>query len=94
VITAVRKYIKWTDYGGSRRPERLGIDINNTCIINIYHHWDHRLDSKKISEELERDRQWKWVCASDFNSHHSIWDGNGREPGGSWRKVKEIIDGG
>jgi hypothetical protein len=54
VITAVRKGIKWTDYGGSRSPERVGIDINNTRIINIYHHRDHRLDSRTIREELER----------------------------------------
>jgi hypothetical protein len=74
VITAVRKDIKWTDYGGSRSPERVGIDINNTRIINIYHHRDQRLDSRKISEELERGGQRKWICAGDFNSHHSIWD--------------------
>jgi hypothetical protein len=54
VISAVRKYIKWTDYGGSRSPERVGIDINNTHIINIYHHRDQRLESRKIREELER----------------------------------------
>jgi hypothetical protein len=40
VITAVRKDIKWTDYGGSQSPERVGIDINNKRIINIYHHRD------------------------------------------------------
>jgi hypothetical protein len=94
VITAVRKDTKWTDYGGSRSPERVGIDINSTRIINIYHHRDQRLDSGKIREELEGGGQRKWVCAGDFNSHHSIWDGDGREPSGSWREVKEIIDGG
>jgi hypothetical protein len=52
VITAVKKDIKWTDYGGSRSPERVGIDINSTRIINIYHHRDQRLDSGKIREEL------------------------------------------
>jgi hypothetical protein len=77
VITAVRKDIKWTDYGGSQSPERVGIDINSTRIINIYHHRDQRLDSGKIREELEGGGQRKWVCAGDFNSHHSIWDGNG-----------------
>jgi hypothetical protein len=35
VITAVRKDMKWTDYGGSRSPERVGIDINSTRVINI-----------------------------------------------------------
>jgi hypothetical protein len=54
VITVVRKDIKWTDYGGGRSPERVGIDINNTRIINIYHHRVLRLDSRKIREELER----------------------------------------
>jgi hypothetical protein len=53
VITAVRKDIKWTDYGGSRSPERVGIDINSTRIINIYYYRDQRLDSGKIREELE-----------------------------------------
>jgi hypothetical protein len=90
----MRKDIKWTDYGGSRSPGRVGIDIINTRFINIYHHKDQRLDRRKIREELERGGQRKWVCAGDFNSHHSIWDGNEREPGGSWREVKEIIDGG
>jgi hypothetical protein len=40
VITAVRKDIKWTEYGGSHSPERIGIDINSLLIINIYHHRD------------------------------------------------------
>jgi hypothetical protein len=70
VITAVRKDIKWTDYGGSRSPERVGIDINSTRVINIYHHRDQGLDSGKIREELEGGGQRKWVCAGDFNSHH------------------------
>jgi hypothetical protein len=74
VITTVRKDIKWTDYGGSRSPDRVGIDINSTHIINISHHSDQRLDSGKIREELEGGGQRKWVCAGDFNSHHSIWE--------------------
>jgi hypothetical protein len=90
----LRKDIGWTDYGGSRSPERVGININNTCIINIYHHRDKRLDSRKSREELARGGQRRWVCVGDFNSHHSIWDCNGREPAGSWREVREIIDGG
>jgi hypothetical protein len=93
VITAVRKDIKWTDYGARRSPERVGIDIHNTRIINIYHHRDQRLDSRKIREKLESGGQQKWVCAGDFNSHHSTWDGKGRDPDGSWREVKDIIDG-
>jgi hypothetical protein len=52
------------------------------------------LDSGKIREELEGGGQRKWVCAGNFNSHQSIWDGNGGEPCGSWSEVKEIIDGG
>jgi hypothetical protein len=52
------------------------------------------LDSGKIREELEGGGQRKWVCAGNFNSHHSIWDGTGREPSGRWREVKEIIDAG
>jgi hypothetical protein len=53
MITAVRKDIKWTDYGGSRSPERVGIDINSTHIIIIYHHRDQQMDSVKIREELK-----------------------------------------
>jgi hypothetical protein len=94
VITAVRKDIKWTDYGGSRSPERVGININSTYIINIYYHRDQRLDSGKIREELQGGGQWKWVCAGDFNSHYSISDSNGREPTRSWHEVKKIMDGG
>jgi hypothetical protein len=32
----------------------MGIDINNTRIINIYHHRDQWLHSRTIREELER----------------------------------------
>jgi hypothetical protein len=38
VLTAVRKDVVWNDYGGSRNAERVGIEIGNTRIINIYHH--------------------------------------------------------
>jgi hypothetical protein len=38
VLTTVRKDIMWNDYRGSRNPERVGIEIANTQIINIYHH--------------------------------------------------------
>jgi hypothetical protein len=41
-----------------------------------------------------RNRHKKWVCAGDFKSHHSLWDGNGREPAGSWREVKDLIESG
>jgi hypothetical protein len=92
VLTAIRKDIKWTDYGGSRSPERVGIDVGGTRIINIYHHREQKLDSTNIMEEIHRNGQKKWVCAGDFNSHNSLWDGYGREPGGSWREVKEIVE--
>jgi hypothetical protein len=96
VFTAVRKDIKWTDYGGSRSSERVGIDVGGTWITNIYHtniyyHREHGLDSTNIMEEIHRNGQ-KWVCAGDFNSRHSLWDGNGREPAGRWREVKEIVE--
>jgi hypothetical protein len=54
VITAVRKDIQWTDYGGTRSPESVGIDIHYTRIINIYYYRDKRLDSRKIGNEHER----------------------------------------
>jgi hypothetical protein len=38
VLTAVRKHVVWNDYGGSRNAERVGIEIGNTRMINIYHH--------------------------------------------------------
>jgi hypothetical protein len=39
-------------------------------------------------------RHRKRVYAGDFKSHHSLWDGNGREPAGSWREVKDLIESG
>jgi endonuclease/exonuclease/phosphatase family metal-dependent hydrolase len=45
-----------------------------------------------LKEELECSKQSKWVCAGDFNCHHSLWDGNGRELAGSWREVKEFVE--
>jgi hypothetical protein len=52
------------------------------------------LDTRKIREQLEGGTQWKWVCAEDYNSHHRIWEGDRREPSGSWCEVNQIIDGG
>jgi hypothetical protein len=60
--------------------------------LNIYHHGDKVLDIQSIRDGLEADRCKRWVCAGDFNSHHSLWDGNEREPMGSWREVKELIE--
>jgi hypothetical protein len=34
------------------------------------------------------------VCAGDFNSHHSLRDGNGSEPGVSSYEVKDLIESG
>jgi hypothetical protein len=47
-----------------------------------------------IMQELDGNRHRKWVCAGDFNGHHSLWDGNGREPAGSWREMKDLIESG
>jgi hypothetical protein len=82
----------WNDYGGERSAERVGIEIAGTQILNIYHHGDKVLDIESIRDELQVDRYKRWVCAGDFNSYHSLWDGNGREPTGSWREVKELIE--
>jgi hypothetical protein len=57
VLTAIRKDIKWTDYRGSRSPERVGIEVGGTRIINIYHHREQRLDSTNIMEEIQRNGQ-------------------------------------
>jgi hypothetical protein len=92
VLTAIRKDIIWKDYGGSRGPERVGIEIGNTRVINIYHHREKTIDIASIRVEIQGNRWKNWVCAGDFNSHHGIWDGNGRESAGSWREVKEIIE--
>jgi hypothetical protein len=43
-------------------------------------------------EDIHRHGLKTWVCAGDFNSHNSLWDGYGREPAGSWREVKEIFE--
>jgi hypothetical protein len=74
VFAAIRKDINWTDYGRSRSPERVGIDVGSTRIIK------QQFDSTNILEEVHRHGQKKWVCAGDFNSHHSIRNGNGRDP--------------
>jgi hypothetical protein len=94
VLTAFRKDVVWNDYGGSRNAERVGIEIGNTRIINIYHHREKRMDMMDIMQELDENRHRKWVCAGDFNSHNSLWDSNGREPAGSWREVKDLIESG
>jgi hypothetical protein len=61
LLTAIRKDIKWTDYGCRRSPERVGIDIDGTQVINIYHHRKQQLDSTNIMEEIYRNRQKKWM---------------------------------
>jgi hypothetical protein len=92
VLTAIRKDLLWNDYGGERSAERVGIEIAGTRVLNIYHHGDKVLDIKSIRDELQVDGYKRWVYAGDFNSHHSLWDGNGREPMGSWREDKELIE--
>jgi hypothetical protein len=92
VLTAVRKDIMWKDYGGSRGPERVGIEVGHIWMINIYHHRENTMDVASIKNEIQENRGKKWVCAGDFNCHHSLGDGNGREPAGSWREVKELIE--
>jgi hypothetical protein len=94
VLTAVRKDVVWNDYGGSRNAERVGIDIGNTRIINIYHHRDKRMDRMNIMQELDGNRHRKWVCAGDFNRYDSLLDAKGTEPAGSWREVKDLIESG
>jgi hypothetical protein len=61
VLTAVRKDVVWNDYGGSRNAERVGIEIGNTRIINIYHHREKRMDMMNIMQELDGNRHRKWV---------------------------------
>jgi hypothetical protein len=36
VLTAITKDMNWDDYGSMRRPERVGIEIWKTGIINIW----------------------------------------------------------
>jgi hypothetical protein len=92
VLTGVWKDIRWNDYGGIRNSERVRIDIFSTRIINIYHHRDQIFNIQGLKEEHGCSKQSKWACAGDFNCHHSLWDGNGREPVGSWREVKKLIE--
>jgi hypothetical protein len=47
-----------------------------------------------IMQESDGNRHRKWVCARDFNSHYSLWDGDGRELGGSLHKVKDLTESG
>jgi hypothetical protein len=92
VLTGIRKDVTWNDYGGIRNSERVGIEICGTRIINIYHHRDQTFNICGLKEEIECSKQSKWVCAGDFNCHHSLWDGNGRELAGSWREVEELVE--
>jgi cytosine/adenosine deaminase-related metal-dependent hydrolase len=75
----------WQDEGGSRGPERVGIEVGNTQIINIYHHRENSMDIASIKDEIQENRRKGWVCAGNFNCHHSLWDRNGREPAGRRR---------
>jgi hypothetical protein len=45
-----------------------------------------------IKREILDSNLKRWVCASDINCHHSLWDGDGQESAGSWREVKELIE--
>jgi hypothetical protein len=92
VLTAIQKDLKWNHYGGTRMAERVGIEIAGTLLMNIYHHRERVLDVRCITDELEGCNGKKWVCAGDFNCHHSVWDGKAREPAGSWREVTELIE--
>jgi hypothetical protein len=92
VLTAIRKYMNWNDYGGVRGPERVGIEIRKTRVINVYHHKEKTLDITGIKREISDSNLKRWVCAGDFNCHHSLWDGDGRESAWSWREVKELIE--
>jgi hypothetical protein len=84
--------MNWSDYGGMRGAEKVGIGVGNTIIISIYHHGNKILDIRGIIDEILRNEQKRWVCAGDFNCHHSLWDGNGWESAGSWREAKELIE--
>jgi endonuclease/exonuclease/phosphatase family metal-dependent hydrolase len=75
-----------------RGAERVGIEVGNTIIINIYHHRNKILDIRGIMDEIQRSEQKRWVCAGDFNCHQSIWDGHGWESAASWREVEELIE--
>jgi hypothetical protein len=72
VLTAIRKDLLWNDYGGERSAGRVGIEIAGTRVLNIYNHGDKVLDIESIRDELQVDRYKRWVCAGDFNSHHSL----------------------
>jgi hypothetical protein len=65
MLTAIRKDINWTEYAGSQCPERVGIEVGGTRIINIYHHREQWLDSTNIMAEIQRNPYKKWVCARD-----------------------------
>jgi hypothetical protein len=91
VHTAIRKYIEWNHYGGSRNADKVGIEIGQLR-INIYYHRDTTMDIKSMVDELQGNKHKNRVCAGNFNSHHSLWNGNRGEPAGSWHEVKELIE--
>jgi hypothetical protein len=76
-LTAIRKDMNWNDYGGVRRPERVGIEIRKTRMINVYHHREKTLDITGIKREILDSNLKRWVCSGDFNCHRSLWDGDG-----------------
>jgi hypothetical protein len=45
-------------------------------------------------QQLDGNRHRKWGCARDFNSHHSLWDGNRRELAGCGYNAKNLIGSG
>jgi hypothetical protein len=72
VLTAIRKDIIWKDYGGSRELKRVGIDVGNMQIINIYIHRENTIDITSIKNEIRVNHRKKLVCAGDFNCYHSL----------------------
>jgi hypothetical protein len=52
ILTAVKKDIMWKDYRGSRRPERVGIKVENTQIINVYYNRENTTDIASIKNEI------------------------------------------
>jgi hypothetical protein len=50
------------------------------------------MDIMSMVDELQGNKHKNIVYAGDFNSYHRLWNGNRREPAGSWYEVKELIE--
>jgi hypothetical protein len=45
-----------------------------------------------MMQEFDVNQDWKKPCATGFNSQHSLWNSNRRDPAECWTEVKDFIE--